>query len=29
MGLSALYFARKTAPLKRFAIETAHHPARP
>jgi hypothetical protein len=29
MGLSALYFARKTAPLKRFAIESAHHPARP
>jgi hypothetical protein len=29
MGLSALYFARKTAPIKRYGIEAAHHPARP
>jgi hypothetical protein len=29
VGLSALYFARKTAPIKRFAIEASHHPASP
>ena len=28
-GFSALYFARKTAPIKRYGIEAAHHPARP
>jgi hypothetical protein len=28
MGLSALYFVRKTAPIKRYGIEAAHHPAR-
>jgi Family of unknown function (DUF5690) len=29
MGLSGIYFFRKTAPLKPFGIESAHHPARP
>jgi hypothetical protein len=29
MGLSALYFARKTAAVKSYGIEAAHHPARP
>jgi hypothetical protein len=29
VGLSALYFARKTAALKPFAIEAAHRPANP
>jgi hypothetical protein len=29
MGLSAIYFLRKTAPVKPFGIEPAHHPAHP
>jgi hypothetical protein len=29
MGLSAIYFLRKTAPVKPFDIEPAHHPAHP
>jgi Family of unknown function (DUF5690) len=29
MGLSAIYFLRKTAPVKPFGIAPAHHPARP
>jgi hypothetical protein len=29
MGLSALYFVRKTAAIKPYGIEAAHHPARP
>jgi Family of unknown function (DUF5690) len=29
MGLSAVYFLRKAAPVKPFGIEPAHHPARP
>jgi Family of unknown function (DUF5690) len=29
MGLSAIYFLRKTAPVKPFGIEPAHQPAHP
>jgi hypothetical protein len=29
MGLSAIYFLRKTAPVKPFGIAPVHHPARP
>jgi hypothetical protein len=29
MGLSGVYFWRKTAPVKPFGIEPAHHPAHP
>ena len=29
MALSGVYFLRKTAPVKPFGIEPAHHPARP
>lgn len=29
IGLSAIYFLRKTAPVTPFGIEPAHHPARP
>ena len=29
MALSGAYFLRKTAPVKPFGIEPAHHPARP
>jgi Family of unknown function (DUF5690) len=29
IGLSAIYFLRKTAPVKPFGIAPAHHPARP
>jgi hypothetical protein len=29
MGLSAIYFLRKTAPVKPFGIEPVHHPAHP
>jgi hypothetical protein len=29
MGLSAMYFLRKTAPVKPFGIAAAHHPAHP
>jgi hypothetical protein len=29
IGLSAIYFLRKTAPVRPFGIEPAHHPARP
>jgi hypothetical protein len=29
MGLSALYFLRKTAPIKPYGIQVAHNPASP